>query len=172
MGDFSRYLRDMQRSISAIERAAWMNRVAGETIRDLIKASFLAGKDPEGELWRSPSDETQFNGRWAASYRKRPSGNAVSADKIRLTDTGELVRSYAVLEYDANHVTVGPQGERNENIATRAETDPSEGGWGNRIAGWSSFRERIMELEVRKVWEHFAAGVPISRIRKPSLRAF
>jgi hypothetical protein len=63
-------------------------------------------------------------------------------------------------------VTVGPQDERNVTIATVAETV-----WHNAIAGWGAFRERIAMIEINKAWEHFANGVPISRIRKPTVRA-
>lgn len=167
MEEYNRHLREMARSATPGERKGWLQRVMGEAIRELIKVSFLAGKDPESNVWKSPADETQHGGRWAASYKKRPSGDAVTADRIRLTDTAELVKSYKVLSADADQVTVGPEGQRNVNIATRAETI-----WGNAIAGWGRFRERVAMLEVNRAWEHFVNGVPLSRIRKPNLRAF
>lgn len=172
MSQFSRHLRALERSMTAVQRTAWLRNVMGPTIRDLIRVSFLAGRAPEGELWKSPCDETQHNGRWSAKYVTRPSGAAVTADKIRLTDTGELSRSYSVLEYDAAHVTVGPAGDRNVSIATRAEAEPALGGWGNAIAGWSRFRCAVAQREVTRAWEHIVSGVPLSRIRKPTLRAF
>ena len=114
----------------------------------------------------SNAAETQAGGRFAASYKKRPSGAAVTADKVRLTDTAQLRGSYKVLSVDPDQVTVGPQDERNVTIATVAETV-----WHNAIAGWGAFRERIAMIELNRVWEHFANGIPISRIRKPQIRA-
>jgi hypothetical protein len=93
----------------------------------------------------------------------------VTPDKIRLTDTGELRGSYKILAATADMVEVGPEGERNINIATRAETD-----WGNAIAGFGpegGFREQFFMLQVNKAWEHVMQGVPLSRIRKPRFRA-
>jgi hypothetical protein len=156
----------MKESIAPAHRKTWLSRVMGETIRDLIKVSFLAGKGPDQARWMSNAAETQAGGRFAASYKKRPSGAAVTADKVRLTDTAQLRGSYKVLSVDPDQVTVGPQDERNATIATVAETV-----WHNAIAGWGAFRERIAMIEINKAWEHFANGVPISRIRKPTVRA-
>ena len=156
----------MKESIAPAHRKTWLSRVMGETIRDLIKVSFLAGKGLDQARWMSNAAETQAGGRFAASYKKRPSGAAVTADKVRLTDTAQLRGSYKVLSVDPDQVTVGPQDERNVTIATVAETV-----WHNAIAGWGAFRERIAMIEINKAWEHFANGVPISRIRKPTVRA-
>ena len=156
----------MKESIAPAHRKTWLSRVMGETIRDLIKVSFLAGKGPDQARWMSNAAETQAGGRFAASYKKRPSGAAVTADKVRLTDTAQLRGSYKVLSVDPDQVTVGPQDERNVTIATVAETV-----WHNAIAGWGAFRERIVMIEVNKAWDHFANGIPISRIRKPQIRA-
>ncbi|OPZ04631.1 MAG: hypothetical protein BWZ08_02652 [candidate division BRC1 bacterium ADurb.BinA292] len=97
------------------------------------------------------------------AYLSRP---ARARGLKRLTDTAELRGSYQILSVDSSQVTVGPRGERNKNIATRAETI-----WKNAIAGFGTFRERIVMLEVNKAWDHFANGIPISRIRKPQIRA-
>lgn len=156
----------MQDSIGPEKRKSWLRRVMGETIRDLIKVSFLAGKDGSGNRWTSSAAATKFGDRFAEAYKVRPSGAEVTADKVRLTDTAELRGSYKILSCDPEQVTVGPNGERNITIATVAETV-----WHNAIAGWGNFRERIVMLEVNKAWDHFANGIPISRIRKPQIRA-
>jgi len=166
MADYARECQRMKESIAPAHRKTWLSRVMGETIRDLIKVSFLAGKGPDQARWMSNAAETQAGGRFAASYKKRPSGAAVTADKVRLTDTAQLRGSYKVLSVDPDQVTVGPQDERNVTIATVAETV-----WHNAIAGWGAFRERIAMIELNRVWEHFANGIPISRIRKPQIRA-
>lgn len=166
LGDYANELKKMQQSISPQNRKSWLKRCMGETIRDLIYVSFYAGKDGDGNQWVSSSANTKFGGRFAASYNIRPSEEEVTADKVRLTDEGTLRDSYKILTYDADEVTVGPKGDRNINIATRAESI-----WGNAIAGWGKFRERVALLEINKVWEHFANGVPLSRIRKPNYRA-
>jgi hypothetical protein len=166
MASFSRHLKQMQDSIGPEKRKSWLQRVMGETIRDLIKVSFLAGKDGNGARWTSSAAETKFGDRFAESYKTRPSGAEVTADKVRLTDTAELRGSYQILSVDSEHVEVGPRGERNKNIALRAETI-----WRNAIAGFGTFRERIVMIEVNKAWDHFANGIPISRIRKPQIRA-
>lgn len=166
MADYARECKRMQESIAPAHRKTWLSRVMGETIRDLIKVSFLAGKGPDEARWMSNAAETQAGGRFAASYKKRPSGNLVTPDKVRLTDTAELRGSYKVLSVDPDQVAVGPQGERNVTIATVAETV-----WQNAIAGWGRFREQVAMLEANKAWEHFANGIPISRIRKPTVRA-
>jgi hypothetical protein len=166
MADYARECQRMKESIAPAHRKTWLSRVMGETIRDMIKLSFLAGKGPDQARWMSNAAETQAGGRFAASYKKRPSGAAVTADKVRLTDTAQLRGSYKVLSVDPDQVTVGPQDERNVTIATVAETV-----WHNAIAGWGAFRERIAMIELNRVWEHFANGIPISRIRKPTVRA-
>ena len=166
MADYARELERMRQSMSPPNRQTWLRRVMGETIRDLIKVSFLAGKDGNKNRWMSSAAETQMGGRFAASYKKRPSGDVVTSDKVRLTDTAELRGSYKILAATPDEVTVGPEGDRNINIATRAETI-----WHNAIAGFGSFREQIVMIEVNKAWEHFANGIPISRIRKPNVRA-
>jgi hypothetical protein len=166
MADYGRELQRMQQAISPANRQTWLRRCMGETIRDLIKVSFLAAKDGDRQPWKSSAAETQLGGRFSAAYKVRPSGDAVTGDKVRLTDTAELRGSYKILSASPDEVTVGPEGQRNVNIATRAETI-----WGNAIAGWGSFREQVAMIEINKVWEHFANGVPISRIRKPGLRA-
>jgi len=166
LAEYGRHCEAMRQSMSPQNRQAWLRRVMGETIRDLIKVSFLAGKGPDQARWMSNAAETQAGGRFAASYKKRPSGAAVTADKVRLTDTAQLRGSYKVLSVDPDQVTVGPNGERNITIATVAETV-----WHNAIAGWGNFRERIAMIEINKAWDHFANGIPISRIRKPQIRA-
>ena len=166
LAEYGRHCEAMRQSMSPQNRQAWLRRVMGETIRDLIKVSFLAGKGPDEARWMSSAPETKFGGRFAASYKTRPSGAEVTADKVRLTDTAELRGSYKILSCDPEQVTVGPNGERNIAIATVAETV-----WHNAIAGWGNFRERIAMIEINKAWEHFANGVPISRIRKPTVRA-
>lgn len=166
MSGFAKHLNDMAQAANPVHRRTWMDRVMGETIRDLIKASFLAAKDGDRNPWKSNAADTKFNGRFAASYKTRPSGDTVTADKVRLTDTAELRGSYRKLEVDADHVTVGPEGARNETIAKAAEEK-----WGNRIAGWGEFRESFARVEIDKVWDHVTRGIPISRIRKPGLRA-
>lgn len=166
MASFSRHLKQMQNSIGPEKRKSWLQRVMGETIRDLIKVSFLAGKDGSGNRWTSSAAATKFGDRFAEAYKVRPSGAEVTADKVRLTDTAELRGSYQILSVDSSQVTVGPKGERNKTIAGAAETI-----WQNAIAGFGTFRERIVMIEVNKAWDHFANGVPISRIRKPQIRA-
>lgn len=169
MQDFARHMQDIARAADPPNRLAWLRRVMGESIRDMIKASFLAGKDPDGNPWKSSAAVTQHGGRFAASYHRRPSGAEVTADKSRLTDTAELRGSYKILSVDPDQVTVGPEGERNINIATRAETE-----WGNGIAGWGasgSFRERFATIEINKAWENMMQGIPLARIHKPSFRA-
>jgi len=166
MADYARECQRMKESIAPAHRKTWLSRVMGETIRDLIKVSFLAGKDGNGDRWTSSAAETKFGDRFSVAYKIRPSGAEVTADKVRLTDTAELRGSYQILSVDSSQVTVGPRGERNKNIATRAETI-----WKNAIAGFGTFRERIVMREVNKVWDHFANGIPISRIRKPQIRA-
>jgi len=166
LAEYGRHCEAMRQSMSPQNRQAWLRRVMGETIRDLIKVSFLAGKDGNGDRWTSSAAETKFGDRFSVAYKIRPSGAEVTADKVRLTDTAELRGSYQILSVDSSQVTVGPRGERNKNIATRAETI-----WKNAIAGFGTFRERIVMLEVNKAWDHFANGIPISRIRKPQIRA-
>jgi len=166
MADYARELDRMRQSMSPANRQTWLRRVMGEAIRDLIKVTFLAGKDGNKNLWMSSATETQMGGRFAASYKQRPSGAEVTSDKVRLTDTAELRGSYKILAVSPDAVTVGPEGDRNINIATRAETI-----WHNAIAGWGSFREQVAMIEINKVWDHFANGIPISRIRKPQIRA-
>lgn len=166
MDALARNFSDMSKSVSKPERKTWLDRVMGETIRDLIKVSFLAAKDGDRQPWKSPSAEVQFGGKFAASYHVRPSGDEVTADKVRLTDTGQLRSSYKKESVDADHVTVAPEGDRNKKIAQAAEEK-----WHNRIAGWGEFREAIARIEIDKVWDHLARGVPISRIRKPTVRA-
>jgi hypothetical protein len=166
LAEYGRHCEAMRQSMSPQNRQAWLRRVMGETIRELIKVSFLRGKDGNGALWTSSAAETKFGDRFAASYQTRPSGAEVTADKVRLTDTAELRGSYKILSCDPEQVTVGPKGERNITIATVAETI-----WHNAIAGWGNFREQVAMREINKVWEHFANGVPISRIRKSTVRA-
>jgi len=166
LAEYGRHCEAMRQSMSPQNRQAWLRRVMGETIRDLIKVSFLAGKDGNGDRWTSSAAETKFGDRFSVAYKIRPSGAEVTADKVRLTDTAELRGSYKILSCDPEQVTVGPRGERNKNIATRAETI-----WKNAIAGFGTFRDRIVMLEVNKAWDHFANGIPISRIRKPQIRA-
>jgi hypothetical protein len=166
LADYGRELERMRTSLSPANRQTWLRRVMGETIRDLIKVSFLAGKDGNKQRWMSSAPVTQAGGRFAASYKKRPSGAEVTSDKVRLTDTAELRGSYKILAVSPDAVTVGPEGDRNVTIATAAETI-----WHNAIAGWGSFREQVAMIEINKAWEHFANGIPISRIRKPNVRA-
>lgn len=169
LSDYARHMRACAYAAAPEHRLSFLRRVMGEVIRDFIKASFLTGKDPRGEKWQSNAAETQLGGRWAASYHRRPSGAPVSADKIRLTDTGELRESYNILRVTSDEVIVGPDSPRSINIALRAETV-----WGNAIAGWGpdgGFRESFAMAEVNRAWEHMMNGVPLSRIRKPRLRA-
>lgn len=176
MSDFSRHLKSMEKSISPANRRQWLRHVMGETIRDLIKVSFLAGKDGDKNQWVSPSAQVQHGGRFSAAYKVRPSGDEVTADKVRLTDTGALRNSYQILTATPDEVSVGPKGQRRNAIGQFATTnkkiaEKAETAWHNAIAGWGSFREQVAMIEINKVWEHFANGVPISRIRKPGLRA-
>jgi hypothetical protein len=176
MADYGRELERMRQSMSPANRQTWLRRVMGETIRDLIKVSFLAGKDGDKNRWTSSAARTKLGDRFAFGYYTRPSGAKVTSDKVRLTDTGALRDSYQILSATPDKVSVGPKGQRrnaigqfattNKKIATVAETV-----WGNAIAGFGSFREQVIMLELNKVWEHFANGIPISRIRKPNVRA-
>lgn len=167
------YRRELQRMAAAIgpePRRRFLRRIVGETIVELIRASFTAGRDPEGNPWMSPTG----GGKFSPNYRVRPSGDAVTADKVRLSDTEQLKGSYKILSSSSEQVTVGPSGQRrglggkfattNKKIAHRAETS-----WNNVIAGFGRFRERVISLEIDAAWANYARGIPIDRIVKPPI---
>lgn len=161
------HFRGMAAALNQTERRTFLQRVVGESMRDMVKASFQGGRDPDGAPWMSTAEVTAYGGKFAASYKVRPSGATVSADKKRLTDTQELGRSYAITVANADMVEVGPEGERNIAIASRAEGD-----WQNKIVGWSAIRLQYVAAEIAEVFQKFTRGIPIGRIRKPNIRTY
>ena len=53
MADYARECQRMKESSAPARRKTWLSRVRGETGRDLIKGSFLAGKGPGQARWMS-----------------------------------------------------------------------------------------------------------------------
>lgn len=107
-------------------------KVIGKLMLNLIAVRFATGKDPERRLWKSTAEQTRLGGRFSIDYKKRPSGSRVTSSSKRLTDTGELLKSYKVLVNNGKKVVVGPTGDRNEVIAQAAAEK-----WNNEIVGWS-----------------------------------
>lgn len=118
---------------------------------NLVAVRFATAKDPKGRLWKSTAESTRLGGRFASSYKVRPSGRKVTGSSKRLTDTGEFLKSYKVLVQTAKKVVVGPTGDRNENIAQAAAEK-----WNNEIVGWSN---RDIELAKKELEAYFVKKV-------------
>jgi len=165
--DIDKDIRRQMTAMSDIHRKKFMRHVIGNAMYLIVQVRFLTGKGPDRELWKSSAAETKFGGKFAASYKKRPSGRAVTSSSLRLSDTGELRDAFRVLQYSANHVEVGPttraKGGVAKKIAERAETD-----WKNHIVGWDRGAIKIMDMEIEKGLDLVARGISIDKTPKPT----
>ena len=148
------FLRQAKAIDDSINNSSWNKKVIGQAMIVNVQVGFLKGEDPEGKKWMSSAAKTKLGGKFAESYKKRPSDDSpVTASSLRLTDSGQLREHYDIVHYDKNDVVVGPVGERNINIATSAETR-----WGNTITGWGDRGLAILDSIVRAVIDDIARG--------------
>jgi len=121
---------------------------------------FARGGFNQSGDWKSTSEgPTKYNDRWAKDYHIRPSGAEVTADKIRMVDTGNLANSYRVLEASQDHVTVGP-GKTAHGGAAGVIAEAQENA-GNNIVGFSSETMTAMDAEVQHALDRMANGQEI-----------
>lgn len=139
--------------------------VIGRVMRNMVLIRFLTGKGPFGKLWKSWAKETKFNGRFSKAYRKRPSGDLVTADKIRNTDTRTLANSYEVTARPG-YASVGPGGKQKELNSIIANKEEEHG---NYITGWDNTVGNAANAEIVEFLDRMALGqgpqsVPVSSI--------
>ena len=165
--DLDKDIRNQMNAMSDIKRRTFMKRVIGHAMYLIIQVRFLTAKGPDREVWKSSAADTKLGGKFAASYKKRPSGRPVSASSLRLSDTGEFKDSYRILKYSANDCEVGPlaggKGGKAKLIAERAEND-----WKNHITGWDRDALKIIDMEIEKGLDLIARGISIGRTRPSS----
>ena len=167
-------IRRQIRKFGPTQRRRFMRKVVGAVMQGQVVVRFeRSGYEKEND-WKSPSHETQLGGRFAKSYRVRPSGDAVALDSMRLFDEGYFAASYRVLDADANSVTVGPRvvakGGKAVKIAERAETTKnySRGGpgWGNNIVGFTPETIRALNTEFQWYLDRVANDLPVPYLPK------
>jgi hypothetical protein len=132
----------------------FLQDVVGPLMVTMVNMNFLRGKNPEGKLWKSWAKEVKFGGRWSKAYKKRPSGSEVTADKIRLTDTGQFAAGYATKDRTNTSVSVGPVDPVNMKIAEHEELH------GNVITGWGQDALRALTAEIQGFVDRMALGKP------------
>lgn len=142
---------------------AFMEKVVGHTMVNIVQMRFLRGAGPDNVQWLSIAADTKEGGRWAASYRIRPSGDEISSDKIRLLDTGQLMNSYKVLFASAERVEVGPITERNEGgISNEELAAVFQDKHKNLIVGWDEESAHLIDFEVREMLARVILGLDIT----------
>ena len=114
-----RDMMNQRKALASVPRRRWVRKVIWPVMHNGVLIRYLTGKGPGGKVWKSASARTKFGGRWSADYDTRPSGDAVTPDKLRNVDTGELADSYHPIKMTADECIVGPRGKRNRDIATR-----------------------------------------------------
>jgi hypothetical protein len=147
-------IRSQMEQLRPVVQLNFLKNVVGPLMISMVLFNFLRGKNPEGKLWKSWAKEVKFGGRWSKAYKKRPSGSEVTADKTRLTDTGDFQKSYKEKEVSALQVTVGPTGDTNEKIAEHEELH------GNVITGWGQDALRALTAEIQGFVDRMALGKP------------
>lgn len=150
--DFEDQMKALDKSLSSKQ---WNTKVVGGAMVVNVVSGFLKQEDPKGKKWKSSAKVTKFGGRFSESYKKRPSGDPVTASSLRLSDTGDdgLRGSYDVLWASRSNVEVGPVGPRNRRIAEAAETS-----WGNHIVGWGKRGITILDHVVSTALNYVMAG--------------
>ena len=164
-------MRGQMQALSPQKRRAWVRKVVKQTMINGVLLRYLTGKGPGGQKWQSPAAETKMGGRWSAAYKKRPSGDMVTADKTRNVDTAELANSYDSLTLTEDNCVVGPKKNpsRNRVIAEK------EAEAGNVAVGFDDELKRAMDLEMLAYAWQIAQGkeppaLPKSTIGRRSVR--
>lgn len=158
-------------SLSDAQMQAFMERVIGHTMVNIVMMRFLRGQGPNGEQWMSIASDTKEGGRWAASYRIRPSGDEVTGDKIRLVDTKQLMNSYRVLSASADRVEVGPAGGRSSGPSNEELAAIFEGKHQNIITGWDDESMNLIDLEMGEMLARVVLGEDITSVTPLESRA-
>ena len=160
------------RGFSKTKRRRFLRKVAGKVMENMVLIRFLRGGYKTVSDWKSKASATKFDGRWSVGYKKRPSGQEVTPDKIRMVDTKELANSYRILHADHNSVTVGPgkrgHGGAGEKIAEKEEKA------GNAIVGFTEEINKALTYEMENYVHLVATGreppyLPKSRIGRKSV---
>lgn len=159
-------------ALSDAQMEAFMRKVVGHTMVNIVMMRFLRGQGPNGEQWMSIAADTKEGGRWAASYRIRPSGDVISSGSIRLVDTKQLMNSYKVVFSSADKVEVGPLAERAEGGLSCEELAAIfEDKHHNIITGWDEESMNLIDLEVGEMLARVVLGEDISAITPLESRA-
>jgi hypothetical protein len=130
--------------------------VIGPVMQMMAIVAFLTGQGPNKSKWVSKAAEKKFSDRWSEDYWVRPSGEKVSADKIRNLDTGALADSHVVLNYNQYRVLVGPLKDAKDGKARKIMQ--REAKWGNHAVGWDARRIRILNAELKAYFTEIAEG--------------
>ena len=135
-------------------RRRFMRKAIGHTMQSQVIVRFARGGYESPGDWKSASAETKYDGRWSKDYDTRPSGDEVTAGKIRNVDTRQFANSYRVISADHEHATVGPgvsgKGGKAPLIAEREENID------NHIVGFSSETIRALDTEMQNYLDHMA----------------
>ena len=178
---FERDLKHQVMAMAPAKRRRFMRKVVVPTMVNMVLIRFLRGGYLAAGDWLSNARETKLGGRWAKDYKKRPSGQLITADKIRLVDSGndaELANSYRGLEVTANSATVGPgktaHGGAGIDIAKQAET-LRPAGWGNHIVGFTTEINEALKYEMQNYLDRMATGkeppyLPKSRLGRRKVK--
>lgn len=141
--------RDLPKSLKKVQKTFDSKNIREGVIKQIEKMMlnfivlrFATGSDANGDKWKSNAEETKFSGRWSKKYYTRPSGEKVTSDKVRLSDTEELRKSYEAETTDTS-VKVGPKGDRNRTIAKAAAEK-----WKNIITGFSKANIKSIDKEI------------------------
>ena len=141
---------------------------------NMVLTRFARGGYETSGDWKSTgSGPTQLDGRWQASYHKRPSGAEISTDKIRMVDTAELANSYRVLDADSNSVTVGPGKTAHGGAGPKIAEVQEEAG--NHIVGFTTEINNALAAETQHYLDLIADGkeppyLPKSRLGRTKPR--
>jgi hypothetical protein len=140
--DLPKSLKKVQKTFDSKDIREGVIKQIEKMMLNFVALRFATGSDANGHKWKSNAEETKFGGRWSKKYNTRPSGEKVTSDKIRLTDTEELRKSYAA-EITDTSVKVGPKGDRNRTIAQVAADK-----WKNIITGFSEANIKLIRKEI------------------------